>query len=101
MPHHVPVTLSRPLFSTRSKPNAIQNGTFESVATVVYVDRSDSTAQEDKLTPWGGYRGQPWAAPVTWLAMARWSMSVQRWQALPKPSVVPAIPLAQSLLHLL
>lgn len=100
MSHHVPVTLSLTLLSSRFKPKAIQNGTFGSGVRVVYGLRSDSTSQEDEVNPWEGYRDQLWAARVTWPAVARWSMSAQQRQALLKPLVVPAIPLAQSLLLL-
>lgn len=95
------ITMSLSLLPTRSKPKAIQNGTFRLGAMVVSVVRSDYTSLEDKVNPWGGYRGQLWAVPVTWPAMALWSMSVQHQQALLKPLVVPAIPPAWSLLLLL
>lgn len=101
MSHHVPVTLSLPLPSTRFKPKAIQNGTFGSEAMVVCGLRGDSTPQEDEANPWEGYRDQLWAVRATWPAMTPWSMSAQQGQALLKPLVVPAIPPAQSLLLLL
>lgn len=98
--HQVPVTTSLLLLPTRSKAKAIQNGTFKSGAMVVSGVRSDCTSQEDEANPWGGYRGQPWAVPVTWPPVALWSVSAQHQQALRKPLMVSVIPPAWTLLLL-
>lgn len=60
------LTGSLPLLSLRPKPKAAQNGTFGKGAVIPGFGSEDDTAQGELLSPWGAYRGQLWAAPLTW-----------------------------------
>lgn len=86
------VTRSLPLLSLRPKPEAAQNGTFRKGAVIPGCGREDDTAQGVLLSPWGAYRGQLWAAPVTWPVIPPWGWRAQHWQ---QNLLVPGTPHAQ------
>lgn len=79
------------LLFLRPKPRAAQNGTCTKGAAVPGFG-SDGTAQGDSLSPWGAYRGQLWAAPLTWPTIPPWSWRARPWQQTP---LVPGTPQAQ------
>lgn len=66
------VTRSLPLLSLRPKPRASQSWTFGQGA-VAPGFGSDDTAQGGLLSHRGTYRGQQWAAPLTWPALPLWA----------------------------
>ncbi|XP_049555333.1 uncharacterized protein LOC125961447 isoform X2 [Orcinus orca] len=63
----------------RPKPRASQSWTFRQGA-VAPGFGSDDTAQGGLLSHRGAYRGQQWAAPLTWPTLPLWGQRAWHWR---------------------
>lgn len=68
------VTQSLPLLSLRPKPRASQSWTFGQGAV------APGFGSDGLLSHRGAYRGQQWAAPLTWPTLPLWGQRAWHWR---------------------